>query len=66
MAEYLITFDEWQRAEIEAGLAEAKKGVFASDAEVKRVFGKFKMINTPTISPSPRRFRGEAGSEADG
>jgi predicted transcriptional regulator len=34
--------EEWQLAEIAAGLAEANKGDFASDAEVERVFGKYK------------------------
>lgn len=35
------SLEQWQRAEIAAGLAEADKGDFASDAEVERVFGKY-------------------------
>jgi predicted transcriptional regulator len=33
--------EEWQVAEIEAGLAEADRGEFASDADVARVIAKY-------------------------
>ena len=40
--EDFIAREEWQLAEIEAGLAEAVNGDFASEAEVERVFSKYK------------------------
>ena len=33
--------EEWQIAEIESRLAEAKRGEFASEAEVAKVVGKY-------------------------
>jgi predicted transcriptional regulator len=38
----LSAHEQWQHAEIAAGLAEADKGEFASDAEVERVMRKHK------------------------
>lgn len=35
--------EEWQIAEIEAGLAEADRGEFASDADLARVVAKYVM-----------------------
>ena len=40
--EDFVAREEWQLAEIEAGLAEADNGEFASDADVERVFKKYK------------------------
>lgn len=40
--EDFIAREEWQLAEIEAGLAEAINGDFASEAEAERVFNKYK------------------------
>ncbi len=40
--EDFIAREEWQLAEIEAGLAEAINGDFASEAEMERVFNKYK------------------------
>lgn len=39
--EDFIAREEWQLAEIEAGLVEAIRGEFASEAEVERVFNKY-------------------------
>jgi predicted transcriptional regulator len=39
--EEFVAREAWQLAEIEAGLAEANRGEFASDAEVERVLGKY-------------------------
>ena len=39
--EDFVAREEWQLAEIEAGLAEAIRGDFASDTEVDRVFNKY-------------------------
>lgn len=39
--EDFVAREEWQLAEIEAGLAEAIRGDFVSDAEVERVFNKY-------------------------
>lgn len=39
--EAFIEQQEWQLAEIEAGLAEADRGGFASDEEVAKVVGKY-------------------------
>ena len=36
------SLQQWQRAEIAVGLAEAEKGDFASYAEVELVLGKYK------------------------
>ena len=36
-----VSREAWQIADIEAGLAEANRGEFASDAEVERVLGKY-------------------------
>ena len=36
-----VEIDAWQRAEIEAGLAEADRGEFASEAEVAAIFTKW-------------------------
>jgi predicted transcriptional regulator len=36
--------EEWLRAEIAAGLAEANKGDFASEAEIERVMRKYKNL----------------------
>ena len=37
-----LSLEQWQRAEIAGGLAEAEQGDFASDAEVERVLRKYK------------------------
>ena len=39
--EELVSRETWQVAETEAGLAEANRGEFASDAEVERVLGTY-------------------------
>jgi len=39
--EDFVAREEWQIAEIEAGLAEADKGEFASDEDVARVLAKY-------------------------
>lgn len=39
--EAFVVKEEWQLAEIEAGLAEADRGEFASAAEVAQVVGKY-------------------------
>jgi predicted transcriptional regulator len=39
--EDFVSREEWQLAEIEAGLAEADRGEFASDDDVARVVGKY-------------------------
>lgn len=39
--EDFVARQEWQLAEIEAGLAEADRGDFASDREVAAVVGKY-------------------------
>ncbi|MER9235246.1 CopG family ribbon-helix-helix protein [Mesorhizobium sp. M0622] len=39
--EDFVAREEWQLAEIEAGLAEAQRGDFASDRDVAAVFGKY-------------------------
>ena len=39
--EEFVAREAWQLAEIEAGLAEANRGEYASDAEVERVLGKY-------------------------
>lgn len=39
--EDFVACEEWQLAEIEAGLAEAKRGDFASDSDVVAVVGKY-------------------------
>ena len=39
--EEFVAREAWQLGEIEAGLAEANRGEFASDAEVERVLGKY-------------------------
>lgn len=39
--EDFVTREEWQLAEIEAGLADADRGDFASDAEIAAVVGKY-------------------------
>lgn len=39
--EDFVTREEWQLAEIEAGIAEADRGEFASDDDVARVIGKY-------------------------
>ena len=39
--EDFIAREAWQLEEIEAGLAEAERGEFASDEEASRVFGKY-------------------------
>ncbi len=39
--EEFVAREAWQLAEIEAGLAEANRGEFASEAEVERVLGKY-------------------------
>ncbi|MQB45160.1 CopG family ribbon-helix-helix protein [Rhizobium sp. ICMP 5592] len=36
-----VAREEWQIAEIEAGLAEANRGEFASDGEIANVIGKY-------------------------
>ncbi|SCB10754.1 CopG family ribbon-helix-helix protein [Rhizobium multihospitium] len=36
-----VAREEWQIAEIEAGLAEANRGEFANDDEVAKVVGKY-------------------------
>lgn len=39
--EDFVLREEWQIAEIEAGLAEADKGEFATEQELARVVGKY-------------------------
>jgi predicted transcriptional regulator len=39
--EDFVAREEWQLAEIEAGIAEADRGEFASDDDVARVIGKY-------------------------
>ena len=39
--EEFVSREAWQIADIEAGLAEANRGEFASDAEIERVLGKY-------------------------
>ncbi len=39
--EDFVAREEWQLAEIEAGLAEAQRGEFASDRDVAAVVGKY-------------------------
>jgi predicted transcriptional regulator len=39
--EEFIARESWQLAEIEAGLAEAQRGDFASEAEVDAIIGKY-------------------------
>jgi len=39
--EDFVTRQEWQLAEIEAGLAEAERGEFANDQELAAVIGKY-------------------------
>ncbi|MET2832780.1 CopG family ribbon-helix-helix protein (plasmid) [Mesorhizobium sp. AR07] len=39
--EDFVAREEWQLAEIEAGLAEAQRGEFASDHDVAAVVGKY-------------------------
>ncbi|MER8423023.1 hypothetical protein [Mesorhizobium sp. M1403] len=39
--EDFVAREEWQLAEIEAGLAEASRGDFASAGEVEAVVGKY-------------------------
>ncbi|NTF40283.1 CopG family ribbon-helix-helix protein [Agrobacterium rubi] len=39
--EDFVSREEWQLAEIEAGIAEADRGEFASDEDVGRVIGKY-------------------------
>ncbi|GLS37747.1 hypothetical protein GCM10010869_33410 [Mesorhizobium tianshanense] len=39
--EDFVAREEWQLAEIEAGLAEAERGDFASDRDVAAVIGKY-------------------------
>jgi predicted transcriptional regulator len=39
--EEYVAREEWQLAEIEAGLAEAHRGEFVSDEEVAKVVGKY-------------------------
>ena len=39
--EEFVAREAWQLAEIEAGLAEANRGEFASEAEVERVLGTY-------------------------
>ncbi|MBB3290655.1 MULTISPECIES: CopG family ribbon-helix-helix protein [Rhizobium] len=39
--EAFVEQQEWQLAEIEAGLAEANRGEFASDDDVAKVVGKY-------------------------
>ncbi|NVD42004.1 ribbon-helix-helix protein, CopG family [Ensifer sp. HO-A22] len=39
--EAFVDQQEWQLAEIEAGLAEVERGEFASDEDVAKVFGKY-------------------------
>ncbi len=39
--EEFVAREAWQLAEIEAGLAEANRGEFASEEEVERVIGKY-------------------------
>ncbi|PWB83322.1 MAG: hypothetical protein C3F11_07210 [Methylocystaceae bacterium] len=39
--EDFVTQEEWRLAEIEAGLAEAERGDFATNAEMATVIGKY-------------------------
>ena len=45
--EDFLAREEWQLAEIEAGLAEADRGDFADDAEVDAVLTRFGMTSRP-------------------
>jgi len=36
-----VAREEWQLAEIEAGLAEADRGEFASDQDIAKIVGKY-------------------------
>ena len=40
--DYYLSLQEWQLAHIEEGVAQAKNNEFASDAEVKAAFEKWK------------------------
>ena len=40
--EEFVAREVWQLSEIEAGLAEANQGEFASEAEVERVLGAYR------------------------
>ena len=40
--EEFVAREVWQLSEIEAGLAEANRGEFASEAEVERVLGAYR------------------------
>jgi predicted transcriptional regulator len=37
-----VKLRQWQIAKIEAGIAAADRGEFASDEEVERIFGKYR------------------------
>ncbi len=45
--EDFLAREEWQLAEIEAGLAEADRGDFADDAEVDAVLTRFRVTSRP-------------------
>lgn len=55
--EILMARKEWQLAEIEAGLSEADRGDFASDAEVAGVIAKY-------LRPAPHGEALTSGSPA--
>lgn len=42
--EDFVAREQWQLAEIEAGLLEATQGNFANEADVSRVFNKYKPV----------------------
>ncbi|MGA1802523.1 CopG family ribbon-helix-helix protein [Rhizobium sp. HT1-10] len=43
-----VAREEWQLAEIEAGLAEADRGEFASDQDVAKIVGKYVSSTRPS------------------
>lgn len=48
-----VAYEAYVRQEIEAGLAEARRGEFATDAELKSAFAKWGVqIETEVDSPS--------------
>lgn len=52
--EDFLAREQWQLAEIEAGLAEADRGEFASDDEVNAVFAKYGVTDWSVKSPDAR------------
>ncbi|MDE2069899.1 MAG: hypothetical protein KGJ04_01370 [Gammaproteobacteria bacterium] len=53
-----VLYEAYVRQEIEAGLEEARRGEFASDAEVKSAFAKWGVqieteVDSPGAAPAP-------------